>query len=75
MQSRKRSSSTARLSRLVTAVLTAAALLALGGACAPERPASSAEIACIAPGGHCEYDGHCCSHRCYHDTGCAGGTP
>jgi hypothetical protein len=29
----------------------------------------------LAPADHCEYDGQCCSHRCYHETGCAGGTP
>ncbi len=51
------------------------ALFALLSAC-ETRPASAPQtVACMKAGEHCEYDNQCCSERCYHETGCAGGTP
>jgi hypothetical protein len=59
----------------VSAALAAMSLFVLLSACDMGRPVSEPPVACLAPGGHCEYDNQCCSLRCYHDTGCTGGVP
>jgi hypothetical protein len=63
--------------RAVTGGLTALALFVLLSACAAMKDAASPDPdpSCLIPGTHCEYDAQCCSGRCYHETGCVGGTP
>jgi hypothetical protein len=61
--------------RVVAGALGALSLFVLLSACDNGRPVNEPRVACMVPGDHCEYDDQCCSHRCYHDTGCAGGRP
>ncbi|MGD0528597.1 MAG: hypothetical protein ABSE49_25910 [Polyangiaceae bacterium] len=66
-----------RMRGLVAGGLTVLTLFVLLSACDAIREASapSPDPSCLAPRGHCEWDNQCCSLRCYHDTGCSGGTP
>jgi hypothetical protein len=63
--------------RAVTGGFTALALFVLLSACDAIRDASAPNVdpSCLVPRAHCEYDSQCCSQRCYHETGCTGGTP
>jgi hypothetical protein len=57
----------------------ALAIFILLGACAPAGSPLvtrlAGEPACMKGGEHCEFSDQCCSGRCYHETGCTGGTP
>lgn len=63
---------------IVAAAFTMLSLFVVLSACDNGRPVNEPPgvgAACLARGDHCEYDNQCCSHRCYHETGCTGGTP
>jgi hypothetical protein len=65
--------------RTLAASFCALAVFVLLAACAPAGSTPPAarvgEASCMRAGDHCEYSDQCCSGRCYHETGCAGGTP
>lgn len=63
--------------RAAIAAAACVSLFVLLGACDEGRPVNSATTAdkCLDTGKHCEFDTQCCSGRCYHETGCAGGKP
>jgi hypothetical protein len=79
IESRRSNRATPRVGarRIVGGALAALLLFVALSACEHGEPVNepTGNRACMQPGGHCEYDAQCCSGRCYHETGCAGGTP